>query len=319
MDDMWENIPIDIRNEIYNLISDKQFINLISCCKYLYFKKYEKKILKEKYKLSKIICVKDKYNFINILYNLKKWDIQAVPKFVERLSFENEFNEDLDNIKNLIFLKEIKLGNFFKKNNLIINLPINFDPINLVEKLISNLISSNHTKNDLEFLLSNSNKIRYYPSIINGMSQIQIRFKLIKSEREKIRNHETLKNNIYFSFYNYILISLYKIDIIFFENLIKQKFWQSNDILKIISNYCKIYNSDEFYGRINNFNKNIDTSKVDQKCIIEFINFFENILINMKKYLRNIKKMYIKKFKNITPDKDDKLTENVKVLFEKIV
>src|SRR4051812_48646288 len=117
---MMETINIDILRLICSLINDKEFINLISSCTQLYNLRFcNLKHLINQYTLSNIGHVFNNYMFTDIFYDYLEWNPNLIPQTIEKITFIDEFNENISELFTFKYIKHINLGIFYTNDNLL--------------------------------------------------------------------------------------------------------------------------------------------------------------------------------------------------------
>jgi hypothetical protein len=110
-----ETINIDILRLISSLITDKEFINLICSYTHLYkLRICNLKYLTNQYKLSNIKHVSNNYMFSDIYYDFLEWNPTIIPPTIEKITFIDEFNENISEVFNF---KNIKQNNIVELKN----------------------------------------------------------------------------------------------------------------------------------------------------------------------------------------------------------
>ncbi len=185
-----ETINIDILRLICSLISDKEFINLISSCKQLYNLRFcNLKHLTNQYTLSNIKDIYNNYIFTNIFYDYLEWKPNLIPQRIIKIRFIDEFNENIGELFNFKYIKHIKLGIFYTNGDLLNNNIDNFAKKNsLIASIICNKIFVEELKPDIDKLIDIKIN-RQFPICYNKLSIYSIKAKYIsKNDIERIKN-----------------------------------------------------------------------------------------------------------------------------------
>ncbi len=176
-----ENINTDILRLICSLINDKEFINLISSCTQLYNLRFcNLKHLINQYTLSNIGHVFNNYMFTDIFYDYLEWNPNLIPQTIEKITFIDEFNENIGELFTFKYIKHINLGIFYTNDNLLENNIDNFiNRDDLIASIICNKIFVVDLKSDIDKLIDIKIN-REFPSNYNKSSMYSIRAKYIK-------------------------------------------------------------------------------------------------------------------------------------------
>ncbi len=166
-----ELLPCDCLKTICNFIKDKDYINFVSSSKYFHsLIKYNLKIIKEQYKLSKIIEVKDIYVFTNILYDFMIFEPTQIPHTITEITFRHNFDQPIDELCEYQYLTKINIGMYYSDSKLLYdNFSGKINKKELVMTIITNRVFASlfnlDTRNLCNLLNANNCFLRKFKEI----------------------------------------------------------------------------------------------------------------------------------------------------------
>lgn len=163
------NLNCDILNTIVSYLRDAEFIHFITACSTLYQNTYDIQ-LTNPYLYSKIKHLTTKYKFIYIINDIPHI---ALPKYISKIRFLDDFNLDMNFLSAYPNLKKIKVGFEFQQLESLNNLSTITNYNDLVLTTISNIYTHQQLKSDIDFHENNGKKI--FPIYYNSMSIFKIR------------------------------------------------------------------------------------------------------------------------------------------------
>lgn len=158
-----DNQPMLVMCKICNYLDrDIDYINLTMCCKKFYTKSDKYRSLRKSYKSSVIAKSIYRYDFRDIIYDYPIFSIDLVPVTIEKITFLDNFNDDISELFNLSNLNFVLVGPSFT----------NFDSIVDISYRITN------RRKILLQIIANCYATKYYHQDISNIAQVSYTKKL---------------------------------------------------------------------------------------------------------------------------------------------
>jgi len=189
---------LDILRLICVDLTDIDFIKFISTSAQLYnLRTHKLKLLTKQYNISKIIefDLNKMYNFSEIMYDILDWYPQSISPYVQKITFIDEFNQNISELLQFKYLKCINIGIFYTNNQLLENdIPDTINKNELIITSIVNKIFADELKQDIEkFNEIDSNKS--FPIYLNKLSINAINSKRYRTMSITELNGQTINNS----------------------------------------------------------------------------------------------------------------------------
>ena len=189
---------LDILRLICIDLTDVDFIKFISVSSHLYnLRTHNLKLLTNQYNISKIIefDLNKMYNFSEIAYDILEWYPKSIPPHVQKITFIDEFNQNISELLQFKYLKCINIGIFYTNNQLLDNdIPDTINKNELIMISIVNKVFVDQLKSDIE-KLSDIVSNKEFPIYLNRLSCNAIHRKCYGNMSITELNKQTLASN----------------------------------------------------------------------------------------------------------------------------